>query len=267
MKRQARKDGRDPLIKYQRMRRPGQSLQERCFDLVFDGYMMWACIAVASLGIFIIELGQWLFDSRPQPGVYFLFFIVLTAIAIWKYRQATPQLESIHQGYRGEQMVGQLLEDLRVDGYQIFHDLDGGPGGNIDHVVLGPAGVFAIETKTYTKPAKREARIRYDGRKLQIDGRNPADFGQRDPLNQAQTAARRVHEIIQGCTGKSCFVKPVLLFPGWWVTEPRGDVAIWVLNPDRFIVRLRHEPVRLKPEQICMLAANLRRTLKQEPVE
>lgn len=50
------------------------------------------------------------------------------------------------QGYRGERAVGQALRDLVPLGYRIIHDVETG-FGNIDHIVVGPTGVFAIETK------------------------------------------------------------------------------------------------------------------------
>jgi Nuclease-related domain len=55
------------------------------------------------------------------------------------------------QGRRGEQHVAALLDALRADGWRILHDLDTGRG-NIDHVAIGPGGVFVIETKTWRPP-------------------------------------------------------------------------------------------------------------------
>jgi hypothetical protein len=48
----------------------------------------------------------------------------------------------------GEEAVGRLLAQLREDGFHSIHDIDTGHG-NIDHVVVGPTGVFVIETKTW----------------------------------------------------------------------------------------------------------------------
>jgi hypothetical protein len=54
------------------------------------------------------------------------------------------------KGIRGEELVAQELAGLS-DEFMLLNDvmLDGGHG-NIDHVVLGPTGVFVIETKNYT---------------------------------------------------------------------------------------------------------------------
>ena len=42
--------------------------------------------------------------------------------------------------------MGQELERLYQEGFFVFHDWDSGKG-NVDHFVVGPKGVFAVETK------------------------------------------------------------------------------------------------------------------------
>jgi hypothetical protein len=49
-------------------------------------------------------------------------------------------------GASGESQVSQALKELEPLGYTVINDVDMGRG-NVDHVVVGPTGVFAIETK------------------------------------------------------------------------------------------------------------------------
>ena len=51
------------------------------------------------------------------------------------------------QGAEGEEVVGGILEGLVADGWQVIHDVSFGRG-NIDHVVVGPGGIFTVETKS-----------------------------------------------------------------------------------------------------------------------
>jgi Nuclease-related domain len=44
-----------------------------------------------------------------------------------------------------------ILDALRAEGWRVVHDLDTGRG-SIDHVVIGPGGVFVIESKTWRPP-------------------------------------------------------------------------------------------------------------------
>src|SRR5699024_10493765 len=53
-------------------------------------------------------------------------------------------------GGEGDLARGAQLSQLFAQGYDILHDIDGG-GLKIDHVAVGPAGVFAIETKARVK--------------------------------------------------------------------------------------------------------------------
>jgi hypothetical protein len=54
-------------------------------------------------------------------------------------------------GWQGEKRVAQLLSSKLNDDYYLLNDLylrDG--GGDIDHIVLGPSGVFVLETKNWS---------------------------------------------------------------------------------------------------------------------
>ena len=54
-------------------------------------------------------------------------------------------------GWEGEKQVAKLLSSKLSDDYFLINDLylhDG--GGDIDHVVLGPSGVFVLETKNWS---------------------------------------------------------------------------------------------------------------------
>ena len=49
-------------------------------------------------------------------------------------------------GASGESQVRRALGELEPLGYRMIHDIDTGRG-NVDHVVVGPTGIFAVETK------------------------------------------------------------------------------------------------------------------------
>ncbi|HET9592871.1 MAG TPA: nuclease-related domain-containing protein [Solirubrobacterales bacterium] len=55
--------------------------------------------------------------------------------------------DSWAQGAEGEEVVGRILEGLRERGWCVIHDVSFGRG-NIDHIVVGPGGIFTIETKS-----------------------------------------------------------------------------------------------------------------------
>ncbi len=46
-------------------------------------------------------------------------------------------------------MVGEILESLTTDGRQVVHDVSFGRG-NIDHIVVGPGGLFTAKRRGVT---------------------------------------------------------------------------------------------------------------------
>lgn len=79
------------------------------------------------------------------------FVIVeLLAIASMKLldKIAFPIIDRWDRGAVGEEHVGQILDGLVAGGWKAIHDVDTGRG-NIDHVLVGPGGLFTVETKSH----------------------------------------------------------------------------------------------------------------------
>jgi hypothetical protein len=51
-------------------------------------------------------------------------------------------------GNEAERAIGDLLNELRNEGFIVMHDIEQHGEGNIDHLVSGPTGVFMIESKS-----------------------------------------------------------------------------------------------------------------------
>lgn len=72
-------------------------------------------------------------------GTLFSFFIAVYAFG---------QYRNWKKGMAGEKQVSKTLRELD-DSYYLLDDVKLSNHGNIDHIVLGPNGIFAIETKNY----------------------------------------------------------------------------------------------------------------------
>jgi hypothetical protein len=86
------------------------------------------------------------------------------ATDLWSPRRTT---QSWRKGYEGEVLTGAHLAGL-PDSFVVLHDLRL-PGGreNIDHLVIGPTGVFTIETKHYSSDVTiRHGAARCAGRNM-----------------------------------------------------------------------------------------------------
>jgi hypothetical protein len=139
----------------------------------------------------------------------------------------------------------------------VFHDVVF-DGFNIDHVVVCSKGVYAIETKTFSKPEKGEAKIYFDGDTLIING-----FQGDAPLKQAKASAATVQEVLQSTTGKRYSVWPVVLFPGWYIEAVgKAQDSIWVLNPKGLPKFLANRHDSLPENELNMIAHHLSRHIR-----
>ncbi|MGZ8600347.1 MAG: nuclease-related domain-containing protein [Actinomycetota bacterium] len=116
------------------LRAPAQSLHERLRRMSSA-----AALLIAEAGLLAL-VGAWWW---PLSVLALLSVVVLGRATLEGGRLDVVQLRS---GIRGEERVAQVLAPLEAEGYRVLHDLDIGRG-NADHVVVGPSGVYVIETK------------------------------------------------------------------------------------------------------------------------
>jgi len=119
-------------------------------------------------------------------------------------------------GARGERFSGWLLDRL-PEGWHVFHDVPVGErGANIDHLVIGPAGVFTVNTKNL------RGKIWVAPRTLLVNGRK------RDYLPKAVREAGRASRLLGEALRRPIAVTPVLsiIADEWTVKERPTDVIV-----------------------------------------
>ena len=141
-------------------------------------------------------------------------------------RYVLPLVERHDRGATGEEQVGGLLDELADGEWRVMHDVTLGHG-NVDHILVGPAGVFTVETKSHPGPV-------YVRR---VHGRT---------LSQAQAQRRAIEEV----TGVS--VEPLLVFSRAWVDRPMARRKGVRVIPARMLrgYLSRGRPPRLSAEEI-----------------
>ena len=140
----------------------------------------------------------------------------------------------------------------------MFHDIPG-QGFNLDHVVISPHGVYAIETKTLSKPWPKAA-ITVEGDSLRVAGHLP----DRDPIQQVTCAARWLECLLEQSTGKRFVVRGVVVFPGWYVEQRSERGPVWVLEPKMLPGFIEKEPISVSPEDVALAAFHLSRYVRSE---
>lgn len=174
----------------------------------------WARVkgTVASLWpLFLCFLALGAFGTALVMGRYAIWFattffavLVMTAF-LW--RKGLRRVESYFKGARGEERVAALLDSLPT-GWHVFHDF---PAGNyhVDHVVVGPAGVFALETKNWS------GRVTVEENEVLVGGNLP----DRSPLQQTWNEAEAVKEALKRA-GWEGTVEPVLCMASDTFVQP-----------------------------------------------
>jgi Nuclease-related domain len=92
----------------------------------------------------------------PRAGLAGLAVAVLVG---WRLRfRSSTQARAWQRGATGERHTARLLDRLGRDGYVSFHDLamPDSPA-NLDHLVVGPSGVFVIDSKQWTGQVHQSA--------------------------------------------------------------------------------------------------------------
>jgi Nuclease-related domain len=182
----------------------------------------------------------------PRMG---LIVGALAAMAAgWALRfRPSPDAMAWRQGAAGERRTARLLAPLERHGWAIVHDLAvPGSRANLDHLVIGPGGVFAIDSKQYR------------GR-LQLDAVGKLWHG-RDPLVAALRAASwETDQIAQVLPDSGMAVVPIVAVHGAQV--PWGKVVtdgVPVVSARRLPSMLGQLPVVLGPERVAWLADQAR---------
>lgn len=248
------------------LRPPGESLRKKIEELgdAFDtelGATMLICSGATVLVTTLVFT-----KSANWIVIAFVGFVqAFAAFLMWQnLRKLQNQLWSYRLGFDGERVVGEHLNRLMADGFEVFHDVPF-DGFNIDHVVVGPPGVFAIETKTRRKPAglkgTAKATVIYDGAALYFPNKAPNTGG----LEQAVRNAKAVAKFLTSATGEPTEVKPILTLPGWWV-ERKGRGPVNVLNPKEIRNSFVSKAEPLSSERIKRIAHQLTERCRIERV-
>jgi hypothetical protein len=247
---------RSPL-KVKPRRLPGQSLDEAIETLFWDELgppLLFAFILAVLAGF------QWLAALTrvpPQPWLFTGFAVVASFYAAQKFAKLRARFRRLVLGRDGERVVAEELEKLRAFGADVIHDVPA-PGFNIDHVVLTRRGFYVIETKTWSKPRTGDARIHLTPTGIVANGHRPG----RDPIAQAQAAAKWLTRLLEDSTGKRFAVRGAVLFPGWFIE--RMDPAWrqspdlpWVLEPKALASFIEREPEDITETELRIAASSL----------
>ncbi|MFA7170893.1 MAG: NERD domain-containing protein [Candidatus Paceibacterota bacterium] len=238
------------------LRQAGESLNDKLQEILYVKIMS---VIIAIFFVFfmaVYDLFRLYFNIEPRPSVWFLSGILLILFYRNKLQNYWQEAKNTGLGMRGERIVSEMLYGLKKDGYEIFNDLINAKG-NIDHIIVGPAGVFTVETKTASK-AGGDQRISYDGENIRIDGWIPS----RNIIKQALAEKYWLEDFIAQRTEKTVTIKvtPVVIYPGWFIDPScHKSTEVMILNDDEkgLPAQLQKMERTLSEEQIDILSKHI----------
>ncbi|WP_020410241.1 nuclease-related domain-containing protein [Hahella ganghwensis] len=213
------KNRENPLTK-DLLRPPGHSvnkrLQEAQFNVITE--MGVACIAFYYPPTYLGIL--YYFEGSVAPLVAASVIIVMSIVLIMTLAKVFKNARNVFTlklGYECEIAVAQELDRLMLLGYRVFHDIQGDEF-NIDHIVVGPNGVFAIETKGRRRPMSKEVDKRSRHKVTCYDGRLEfPSWTETEVFNQANRQAKWTSKWLSSATGNPITAMPVIVLPGWYI--------------------------------------------------
>lgn len=156
-----------------------------------------------------------------------------------------PDADSWFRGALGELAVAQRLAGLGPE-WRVIHAVPVGTrGADIDHLVIGPTGVFTVNTKHHA------------GRSVWVGERRVMVDGQRtDHLRNAAHEAARASRRLSAATGVAVDVAPLVVIVGASrLTANARSAQVVVLSSGSVAGWLRSRPWFLPPESVDSIAA------------
>lgn len=152
--------------------------------------------------------------------------------------------EMWEKGAAGERVVQEMLAQLPPE-WAVFHDLHwpGRARANIDHLVVGPCGVFVIDAKNWSGSLQiRNGVLRQNG------------YRRDAVVDSAREAAVAVASLAGPLTEST--VTPILCFTGEAAVEGTQSGVI-LCSASNLVKMLLERPVALTPEELGYLRFEL----------
>jgi hypothetical protein len=217
--------------------------------------MFCAPFILTGIAVFILDGHRVSWFAGALTGIF---------TGVWIAIRETPPayIENWHNGAEGERKTANALEPLERSGWSIVHDVDA-RYGNYDHIVVGAAGVFLLETKNLGGIVELRDGVPHLRRRLDPDADTPCERIR----PRALAAAAGLKGDIERRTGHRVWVQAVVVF---WSEFPEGLVddgkCVFVHGP-RLHVFLEGRANRLNDTEVVEIAAAIAHIASQNPPE
>jgi hypothetical protein len=148
-----------------------------------------------------------------------------------------------------------------LDDYHIYHDFPA-EAFNIDHIVVGPKGVFVLKTEARPKSTSHSkgthTTVEYDGRTLRFP-----DYDDSETIAAAEEQAMWLSKWIAETASEPIAARAIVALPGWVVKRTSAE-GISVVNHQQLNVVFEHiKPRPLSGKMISLINERLERACRE----
>lgn len=181
-------------------------IKTKIINSVKQGYYRKNLLTVlfVALGLLCVTLTFFTYGISLVGAILFLYLA-------FRCRRGRGILKS---GFEGEAKTTAVLKKL-PKGYFIFPDIEIKAGrctNQIDHIVVGKSGVFAVETKNHKGTIKGNDNDVYATQKKVTDARNKYKSTLYNPARQVKTHANTLQWLLSHNGVKGVDVEPIVYF-------------------------------------------------------
>jgi len=193
-------------------------------------------LAVRTVILIAAVIGASLYDPRLA--------LIPLLVASSSLRHLARRYGDARRGIDAEEEVAKTLALLPAS-FTVINDVEF-DGFNVDHVVIGPTGIWAIETKSHRGIVEeREDGVWVDGQRL---------F--RDPRRQARGGAAAISRRLQETTGRRYWVEALVCVP-MATALSGGSPRVFLVECRHLLSRLRWRQQRLTEQECRRVAESL----------
>lgn len=240
MRPQRRAAGRGAAQKYQEMRR--RWLRRTRRHWVFVGSLLGALALMVNLSLIWLP-PKYAWTAGAITGMLASLFLAARS-------EPPSYIENWLIGSWGEEQTEKVLRPLEADGWRVHHDLPGAYG-NWDHVVVGPGGVFLLDSKKF------QGEVEVQGDQALVRRLEDPELTYRfDAAKKIIPLAMEVRDHLRAATRATQYVQAVVVVWGRFPAGVAGERCKYV-HGDRLSEWLREQPQRVAPERVDQFSAAL----------
>ena len=214
----------------------------------------WKLFAVLALICIVVGVVTFQAAQRwPSQGWTFGMFAGMFFAGFLILRMSPPGwIENWQVGAWGEESTAKALRVLEDDGWVVMHDLDAAERGNVDHIAVGPSGVYLLDSKNLF------GSVSVDRRGVTVRRLDDPNLSYRHPGSRHLVdLARETHYRVLSSSQIKTWVTPVMVL---WAEFPQRVVegrCVYVQG-DELVVWLRSRPAKLSPARVRVVAEAVR---------